>query len=412
MDNSHGQCVIIGASHAGVSCAFFLRREGWSGNIILIDPDPELPYHRPPLSKAFLTSEAGIEQYALKSREAYEKENIELRLGVVVANIDRSSKSLKLSDDTQLDYDILVIATGARPLIPPISGIDQAQNLYPLRTAKDVSDIKEAISKFRQPKVVIIGGGYIGLEIAASVKKLGADATILERESRVLARVTSPEMSTYFETLHAEHGVQIASAKNVTEITVANDSNLVKCGDGSTYPADVIIVGVGIRVNDELAVAAGLESINGIVVKTNTQTADDAIYAIGDCTSHYNPHYQRQLRLESVQNANDQAKIAAAAICGKEAVYDAIPWFWSDQFDAKLQMVGLSAGYDEVIVRIESNESKRSLWYFKGEELLAVDAVNNPKAYVIGGKFIKERITVNKVSLRDPEVDLKPANLI
>ncbi|EWH08636.1 MS127, putative ferredoxin reductase [Catenovulum agarivorans DS-2] len=405
-------CVVIGASHAGVNFAFALRKAGWQGNIKLFDADPTLPYHRPPLSKAYLTSADAIDKNLLKAADTYQKEQIELNLGVKVGSIERSAQVVQLQNGEQVAYDKLVIATGARPFIPPIEGIESAEQLFPLRTAEDVENIRQAFEQSEQKRVVIIGGGYIGLETAASLKKLGAQVTVLEREPRILARVTAPYMSDFFQELHAKNGVAVETNKNVVRIERANQQNFVQCDDGTDYPADIIIVGVGIRVNSEIAMEAGLEIDNGIKVNGQAQTSDEHIYAIGDCTYHFNPHYQRFIRLESVQNAVDQAKVAAAAICGKEVNYDTLPWFWSDQYDVKLQMVGLSQGYNEILIRKEAEEHKFSVWYFKDDELLAVDAVNNAKAYVVATKFIKSGEIINKTKLVDSNIEFKPANLL
>ncbi|MCU4675643.1 FAD-dependent oxidoreductase [Catenovulum sp. 2E275] len=405
-------CVVVGASHAGVNFAFALRKAGWQGSIKLFDADPSLPYHRPPLSKAYLTSSDAIDKNLLKAAETYQKDDIELNLGVKVGRIERTAQVLHLENGEQVAFDKLVIATGARPFIPPIEGLDSASNLYPLRTAQDVENIRQAFAHSAQKRVVIIGGGYIGLETAASLKKLGGEVTVLEREQRILARVTAPYMSDYFQRLHADNGVAVATSKNVVRIETRDGENSVQCDDGTVYPADIIIVGVGIRVNTELAVQAGIEIDNGIKVNAQAQTSDENIYAIGDCTYHYNPHYQRFIRLESVQNAVDQAKVAAASICGQEVEYDTLPWFWSDQYDVKLQMVGLSQGYTDILVRDENEPKKFSVWYFKGDELLAVDAVNNAKAYVVATKFIKSGEQIDKAKLVDASVEFKPANLL
>jgi len=402
-------CVIIGASHAGINHAFALRKEGWEGAILLFDKDPEIPYHRPPLSKTYLSN---AEVNVLKSVESYEKDNITLNLGVSVNSINRKDKTITLSDGSNQAYNKLIIATGARPIIPPIPGIESATHLYPMRTAEDVANIRNAFQTSKNKRVVIIGGGYIGLETAASIKKLGGTVTVLERETRILARVTAPEMSEYFMQLHAENGVEILTNKNVTAINNANGVNTVVCGDGSQFEADIIIVGVGIRVNLELAKEAGIVIENGILVDETACTNDKDIYAIGDCTFHFNPHYNRHVRLESVQNAVDQAKVAAAAICGKNPVYNAMPWFWSDQYDVKLQMVGLSQGYNETLTRKEECGTKTSIWYFKDDILLAVDAINNPKAFVLGTKFIKDGCKIDKSKLVDPSVNFKPAELL
>ncbi|GAA4934511.1 FAD-dependent oxidoreductase [Algibacter agarivorans] len=403
-------CVVIGASHAGVNLAFSLRKEGWEGAILLFDKDPEIPYHRPPLSKTYLSNE---DVNVLKSAESYQKENINLNLGILVRSINRTDKTITLSDGTNQTYDKLVIATGARPIIPPIPGIEKATHLYPLRTAEDVGHIRNAFHASKNKRVVIIGGGYIGLETAASIKKLGGVVTVLERETRILARVTAPEMSDFFMNLHAENGVEVLTDKNVTTIGNSKGVNTVTCADGSQFEADIIIVGVGIRVNLELAKEAGLVIENGILVDETACTNDNDIYAIGDCTFHFNPHYNCYVRLESVQNAVDQAKVAAAAISGKRPVYNSIPWFWSDQFDVKLQMVGLSEGYNETLIRKEDSAgTKTSIWYFKDDRLLAVDAINNPKAFVLGTKFIKDGSNIDKSKLMDASVPFKPADLL
>jgi len=406
-------CIVIGASHAGVNFAFALRREGWEGKIKLFDSDPVLPYHKPPLSKSYLSANDSSQIDYLFPESNYETDDISLSLGVKVIDIDKESKAITLEDGTEQTYDILVLAVGARPFMPPISGITSASNLYPMRTIEHAIQIGNAVRDSEGRRVVIIGGGYIGLETAASLKSIGVHVVILEREARVLARITSPEMSHFFTDLHQENGVEVLTNKNVISIEKSNDTNIIHCDDSTSYTADVIVVGVGIRVNVELAEMAGLQIENGINVDVTAKTSRDDIYAIGDCTYHYNQHYDRYTRLESVQNAVDQAKIAAAAICGKEVAYNAIPWFWSDQYDIKLQMVGLSQGYNEAIERVEGdNDQCRSVWYFRDNELLAVDAVNNAKAYVLGGRFIKGRQKIDKNKLKDTSIPIKPTSFL
>ncbi|WP_041522662.1 NAD(P)/FAD-dependent oxidoreductase [Gilvimarinus agarilyticus] len=402
-------CIIIGASHGGVNLAFALRKEGWDGEIHLIDQDPNPPYHRPPLSKAHLISDDGLEKILLKAPKAYEDHNIQLHLGHTVTAIDHVHQLVNLEDGSSKHYDKLVLAVGARPIIPPIKGVDSAQHLYPMRTAEDANHIRSAFAQSESKRVVIIGGGYIGLETAASLKKLGGDVTVLEREERILARVTAPLMSEFFQTLHTQNGVAIHTGKNVVELRQNANGQEVVCSDGTLYPADVIVIGVGIRVNQELAQEAGLEIDNGISIDEQCKTSDANIYAIGDCTYHHNKHYNRMLRLESVQNAVDQAKTTARALTGKHTEYDALPWFWSDQYDVKLQMVGLSDGYDDIIKRDESEagQHKFSTWYFKGEQLLAVDAVNNAKAYVVGTKLIANKKQASKTDIANSATDLK-----
>ncbi len=401
---------IVGASHAGVACAFALRHEGYAGPILLLDQDPHLPYQRPPLSKVLLAEPRAIGDFALKPREAYDKENIELRLGVRVAAIESRYRYLRLADGSRQPYHKLVLATGARPLFPPVPGLGQVPGVFPLRTAADIEGIREAVLKQKKCRAVIIGGGYIGLETAASLHKLGVAVTLLEKESRLLSRVTSPRMSDYFCELHQRHGVAIHTGRQVTAVAQKGNSTLVCTNDGSTCEADLILVGAGIVVNTELAATAGLTLDNGIRVDATARTSDGHIYAIGDCTSHFNPHYGRYIRLESVQNAVDQAKVAAAALCDKQPTYNALPWFWSDQYDVKLQMTGLSQGYDDTVVRTEGPDSF-SVWYLKEGELLAVDAVNCPKAYVVGTRLIRERIPVDASKLGNALIPLKPEAL-
>ncbi|TDT47333.1 3-phenylpropionate/trans-cinnamate dioxygenase ferredoxin reductase subunit [Maribacter spongiicola] len=411
-ETSNKICVVIGASHAGVNFAFALRKEGWEGEIILFDRDPEFPYHRPPLSKAYLTSEEGTTQDLLFPKQNYETDRVSLRLGETVSSINRKEKSITISDGSVQQYDKLVLTTGARPFIPPIKGLNTAKRVFAMRTAEDAINIRKSLNKYHN-KVVIIGGGYIGLETAASLSKLGASVTVLEREERVLSRVTAPEMSTYFKELHQQHGVSLRSNKNVTSVDFNSYINEVQCDDGSSYKADIIIVGVGIIVNTELAEEAGLEIENGIKVDANCKTNDEDIYALGDCTFHYNPHYKKYIRLESVQNAVDQAKVAAKSICGEAVTYNAIPWFWSDQYDVKLQMVGLSQGYNHTIKRIETDRDNcQSVWYFKDDELLAVDAINNAKAYMLGTRFIQKNQKIDKHKLSDISIAITPTSFI
>lgn len=412
LDTANQVCLVIGASHAGVNFAFNLRKEGWLGEVILFDSDPNIPYHRPPLSKSYII-DGDLNSNLLKPLESYKKDNITLKLGVKVSSINRNNRTISIENKGTQKYDKLVIATGARPFIPPISGIDSAANLFPMRTANDAIEIKKAIDSSEKKRVIIIGGGYIGLETAASLKKTGASVTVLEREERILARVTAPVMSDYFMELHQQNDVQILTNNNVSFIKTENGLNTIFCDNETSFEADIVIVGVGIRVNTELADTAGLEIEQGIKVNEFSQTNDENIYAIGDCTFHYNPHYKRYLRLESVQNAVDQSKVAAASICDKQLVYDTIPWFWSDQYDVKLQMVGLSNGYNDVIVRKEETvNTSFSVWYFKDDALLAVDAINNGKAFVLGTRFIKGKQKINKTKLVDVSIPMKPTTFL
>ncbi|WP_440875959.1 NAD(P)/FAD-dependent oxidoreductase [Thalassotalea sp. PLHSN55] len=400
-------CIIVGASHGGVNAAFSLRKEGWQGDIILIDADPALPYHRPPLSKAYLTEANDGKLAILKPQASYEKANIRLLLGTKVTKLDQKAQTIQLENNVLLQYHKLILATGASAFIPPISGIEDTSKVFTLRTSKDIDLIKAAFHQTEKKRVVIIGGGYIGLETAASIKKLGGQVTVLEREQRLLARVTSADMSEFFQQLHTNNGILVKTGQSVCAMRSANNEIIVDCDDNSQYTADIVIVGVGVKVNQALAEQAGLTLQNGIEVNHQCQTSIDNIYAIGDCAFHHNQYYNRWLRLESVQNAVDQAKVAAASICEKEVSYDAIPWFWSDQFNVKLQMVGLNTGFDQVIIRKENDDAmKFSAWYFNGEQLLSVDTVNHAKAYVLATKLLKQRSKIDKSALANSDIAL------
>lgn len=406
-DSSTKTCIIVGASHGGVNASFALRKEGWQGEIILIDSDPDLPYHRPPLSKAFLIDGGDAQPARLKSEASYQKSNIKLNLGVFVKTIDKEKKVLQLDNNEIYHYDKLIISTGASAFIPPISGIENSKNIFTLRSSADVKAIKTAFSQAKKKRVVIIGGGYIGLETAASIKKLGGSVTVIEREERLLARVTSPAMSVFFEQLHSNNDITIKTGKTVQALDSEDESITVTCDDNSQYSSDIVIIGVGVKVNQALAEEANLTISNGIKVNSQCRTSEPDIFAVGDCTFHHNKFYGRWIRLESVQNAVDQAKIAAATICGKQAYYDALPWFWSDQFNIKLQMVGLNSGYDNIVVRKENNEdAKFSVWYFQKDKLLSVDTVNHPKAYVLATKLLKQGSKIDKAKLANTDIEL------
>lgn len=403
MSNSSKQtCVIVGASHAGVTAAFALRNQGWQGRVLLIDSQADLPYHRPPLSKTYLSADEQHAGLPLKPESQYAKHNIELSLGAKVTQLNASSQEITLDAGQVIHYNKLVLATGARAFIPPIKGIEQNSSVLTLRTLADAQAISTLLESHPNAKVVVIGGGYIGLETAASLSKLGANVTILERDPRLLSRVTAPLMSEFFEQLHQAHNVVIHTQKQVSSIETVDGKQHVICDDDSQYDADFVVVGAGIQVNSELAESVNLASKGGIHVNQQARTEDPHIYAIGDCTFHWNEYYQRHIRLESVQNAVEQAKVAAQAICGKQTSYDTLPWFWSDQFDIKLQIVGLSQGFDRVIKRCEKDQPQQfSVWYFQGEKLIAVDAINHTKAYVIGTKLLKSKQQVNLNLLQD-----------
>lgn len=406
-------CAIVGASHAGANCAMELRKQGWEGAIVLIDADENLPYHRPPLSKAYLSLTDGSEFNPLFAAERYEEENITLVLGVTVTAADAASNTLALSNGTSVKYDALVLATGASAFVPPIPGIDNCSGVHVLRSAKDALAIQAGFKNAKDKNIVVIGGGYIGLETAASLQKMGGKVTVLEREERLLARVAPKALAHFFQELHTAKGVTIKTGVSAQAILQTKDGTTVTGTDGVAYPADLVLVGVGVRPNSALAEQLGATLENGIKVNEQLQTSVANVYAIGDVAQFYHPRYQKWMRLESVQNAVDQAKAVAVNLLGIPTNYNALPWFWSDQYHIKLQMVGLSHGYTDLVVRTEEEkEDCFSIWYFKDDALLAVDAVNNGKAFVLGTKFIKNNTVVDKEKLADASIPFKPNTLI
>ncbi len=397
-------CVIIGASHAAAQLGGSLRQEGWEGKISIVGDEPYLPYHRPPLSKAFLVGEKPEDELLIRSANFYEKNNIDLLLGCRVSRIDRDAKRIILHDDAEIPYTKLAITTGARVRKVPITGSELAGVCY----IRNLNDVKQT-HKFTGAgkSAVIIGGGYIGLEAAASLRKIGMSVTVIETMSRVLQRVTAPEVSAFYTRVHTEEGVDIRTEASVEAITGEQHVDGVRFSDGTAVSADLVIIGVGVIPNIELAEGAGLNIDNGIVVDEFARTIDHDIVAAGDCTNHYNPIYNRQLRLESVQNATDQSKIAAKTVCGKLEAYKSLPWFWSDQYDLKLQIAGLSQGFDQVIIRGDSKSSRSfAAFYFCEGRLIAVDAINRPKEFMASKRALTSGQVVDLVKLADDTIDL------
>ncbi|MEQ8516346.1 MAG: FAD-dependent oxidoreductase [Chromatocurvus sp.] len=398
-------CVILGASHAAASLAATLRQEGWEGGITMVGQEPHPPYHRPPLSKAYLSGDKDAGSLAIRPPDYYEAQGIELRLGVRAEQIDRAAKSVALSDGSTLAYSHLALVTGALPRRISLPGSDLTGVHY-LRDIRDVDAIRGEVSAGRS--AVIVGGGYIGLETAASLRAAGMQVTVLEAMSRVLQRVTVPEVSGFFTRIHEEEGVTV-----VTDTTVAafnGDGALtgVTCSDGREFPADLAIVGIGVIPDTALAEAAGLEVNDGIVVDEFARTSDPCIVAAGDCTRHHSPVYDRWLRLESVQNANEQARTAAKTVAGNPVAYHALPWFWSDQYDIKLQIAGLSEGHDALVVRGDLTAGRSfTLFYLREGRLIAADAVNRPKDFMAAKRAVLAGCTPDTAALADESVDLK-----
>jgi 3-phenylpropionate/trans-cinnamate dioxygenase ferredoxin reductase subunit len=395
--------VIVGASHASVQAIDTLRREGHTGPIVLVGDEPHLPYNRPPLSKKYLAGELERERLWLRSAQFYQQHRVETRLGVAVTAIDRGARRLRLADGGELSYDTLLLSVGSRPRRLAVPGHELA-GIHCLRTIADVDAIRADLAGARH--MVVVGAGYIGLEAAACARQLGLDVTVLETAPRPLSRVVAPEVSTFYERRHAREGVSILCNQTVTGFEGDGRVQTVACGE-RRFPADLVIVGVGILPDVTLAAAAGLRCDNGVWVDEQCLTSDPNVYAAGDCTNHPSVRYRRRVRLESVDNAVEQAKTAALNICGKPARHEHVPWFWSDQYDVKLQIAGLSEGYDQTVLRGDPESGSFGLYYFASGELIAVDAVNSMRDFMTGKKWIAERRRPDPARLADVNEDLK-----
>ncbi len=400
--------VIVGASHAAAQLATSLRQGGWSGRISIVGEEPIPPYHRPPLSKAYLAGEKHSDELLIRPAAFYEKNEVDLVLGTRVTGLDRSNRQITLHDGGTIPYTRLALTTGARVRkLESLPGND-LDGVFYLRDLGDVDQVRGYVGAGKS--AVIIGGGYIGLETAASMRKLGMEVTVLEALPRVLQRVTAPEVSAFYSRVHGEEGVNVVTEASVEALEGDGMVQQVRLGDGNILSADLVVIGVGVMPATELAEQAGLEVDNGIVVDEFARTTDPDIVAAGDCTSHFNPIYDRRLRLESVQNATDQAKVAANTLCGKLEAYNALPWFWSDQYDLKLQIAGLSQGYDRVVLR-GSADSGRSFaaFYFEGDRLLAVDAINRPREFMLARRALAAGQSANPELLADDKAEPQQA---
>jgi len=396
--------VVAGGGHAAAQVVDSLRRDGFSGRLVMVCGEPTLPYQRPPLSKKFLGGELEPDRLPIRHAHYYEGIRCELMLGNPVVGIDAGAKKIKLSDGGSLGYDKLVLAIGghARPI--PVPGAD-LPGVHVLRTMADVEAIRARI----QPgvRVAVVGAGYIGLECAATFRKLGLDVTVIEMMDRVMNRVVAPEMSAFYQGEHAGHGVNVLTERKVSKFWGDGGLHAVECTDGTQVPADLAIVGIGLVPNTALAESAGLKCDDGIAVDEHCRTSNPDIYAVGDCCSHPSPRYGRRIRLESVDNAFEQAKSAAANICGKDVPHDKTPWFWSDQYELKLQIVGLSQHYDSVVLRGDPTARSFSCCYLRDGELIALDAVNHAKDFMAARKLIAERARPDVSKLADDRVALR-----
>lgn len=405
MSDLKAKVVILGAGHAGGAMAAFLRQAGHEGPIVLIGDEPIGPYQRPPLSKAWLKGEADADSLALKDPAWYADNGCDLKLGVRATGLNRGDKTVTLSTGETVSYDILVFATGARARKLPIPGAD-LKGVLELRTAADAEALKAALGEGR--RLAIIGGGYVGLEVAASARALGAHAMVLERETRILARVACSQLSDFFIAYHKARGVSFELGVEITAFEgEGGHIRRVRLADGRAIDCDAALVGIGAIPNDDLAKDAGLECVNGIVVDLDARTADPDVFAIGDVTHRPLPLYDRQFRLESVPNALEQAKVAAGVIAGKPPLTPEVPWFWSDQFDLKLQIAGLPFDADTILVRGDPATAKFAVFHLKGDQIQAVEAVNSPPEFMMGKQLIGNRKAVSPERLADTTVSMK-----
>ena len=396
--------VIAGAGHAAGQLVASLVQHKHAGPIVLLGDEPWLPYQRPPLSKKFLAGELAAERLLVKPAEFYAGDQLEVLLDTRVEHIDRSTKRLGTSRGHDIGYDKLVLGLGSTPRQIDVPGVSLAGISY-LRSIADVERIRSSLADARQ--MVIVGAGYIGLEVAAIVRKMGIGVTVVEAQDRVMSRVVSPQVSAFYEKVHRDNGVQLLLSTGVAGFIGDERVTAVELDNGEQIPADAVIVGVGVVPNTSVAEAAGLVVNNGIVVDTRCSTSDPDILAIGDCTMHPNPLLGRNVRLESVHNALEQAKTAAASLCGQSAEYAQVPWFWSDQYDLKLQIVGLSTGYDDVVIRGEPETLSFSCLYLKDGRLIAIDAVNSPRDFMQSKKLIAEGAVIDRAQLSNAALALK-----
>jgi 3-phenylpropionate/trans-cinnamate dioxygenase ferredoxin reductase subunit len=394
--------VIVGAGQAAAQAVQTLRQQNYSGSITLIGDEPYAPYQRPPLSKKYFAGEVSRERLLLRPQSFYAEKGVALELGRRVEEIDRGTHALRLDDGRTLRYDRLLLATGSRVRRIDAPGAGLA-GVHHVRTISDIDSINAELTP--GARVVVVGGGYIGLEVAAVATQRGFKVTVLEAAERVLGRVVCTQVSKFYTELHRAAGVEIHCGANVRALLGRARVESVEIADGRRFACDVVIVGIGIVPNVELAAAAGLECANGIRVDEYARTADPDVLAAGDCTSHPHPLYARFVRLESVPNAVHQARVAAASLLGSPSAYSEIPWFWSDQYDVKLQIVGLSHGYDDVVLRGDPATRSFSVYYLAGRRLIALDAIGSPREFAHARQLIGASFVIDADVLRDPRTD-------
>lgn len=399
-----GRLVIVGAGQAAFALAAKLRALKDERPITIIGSEDAYPYQRPPLSKKYLLGEMSFDRLMFRPEEWYAENNVDIRLSTWVEEIDRAAKSLRMQDGSTLSYDRLVLATGAAPRLLPASIGGDLEGVLTVRDKRDADRLMAEMKPGR--RLLVIGGGYIGLEAAAVARKLGLDVTLIEMADRILQRVAAKETADIMRGIHQANGVAIREKTGLVRL-VGMDGRVAaaELSDGSTLDVDFVIVGIGVTPNDRLARESGLDVGNGILVDEYTRSSDSDIHAVGDCALL--PWRGQHVRIESVQNAVDQAEAAAHVLAGTEIAYDAKPWFWSDQYEVKLQIAGFNLGYDETVLRPGAREGSWSVWYFRDGRFVAVDAVNDAKAYVAGKKLLDTGAEPDRAILADPSADLK-----
>ena len=403
---SEKKIVIIGGGQASCQVATSLRQKKFTGDISILSSESYLPYQRPPLSKKYLSGELAAERLYLKPEKFYEEQNINIILDSYVEEIDRKNSQLIFSKDKNhisFDYDNLVIATGTEPRLMPTDNSDM-EGVHYLRSISDVEKIKSSLKDSKN--MVIIGGGYIGLEVAAVSKTLGLNVTVIEMASRILERVTSPTISSFYNSFHESKGVKILTSTSVKGINGDKRVSSVETSSG-TIDADIVIVGIGVLPCQSLAEDSGIAVDNGIIVDEFCKTSDDNIFSAGDCTLHPSAFYNKNIRLESVHNAIEQGKTVASSIIGEKIAYNQIPWFWSDQYELKLQIAGLNNDYDHHIIRGNIEENSFSVFYFKSGYMIASDCLNSAQEHMMSRKFISEKTKINFDSLQNKEIPIK-----
>lgn len=412
METEHCALLIVGAGHAGSELAMAARQGGLAGRIVLLGDEADLPYHRPPLSKAYLLGQSDLAALALRPAKTYADANIEWRAGARATQLDRAARLLTLADGTQFSYDKLALCTGGRPRPWHCEGMDLQRpptNLAYLRTREDADRIRAQLTP--RTRLVVVGGGYVGLEVAASARGLGAQVTVLEAQPRVLARVAGEQVSRFYEDVHRAEGVEVRTGTAIAGVVCEGGRiTVVRCrhAEGAfDLPADLVVAGIGMLPNTELAQAAGLADANGIAVDELGRTADPHIVAAGDCTVQWHALYARQLRLESVPNALEQARAAASWLCGRPKPNHSVPWFWSDQYALKLQMAGLSQGFDACVVRGDPAARSFCAFYLQAGRLLAVDAVNRPAEFMQARRALAQPAVLDAARLADEGAPLK-----